>query len=243
MDPSAPQTVAKGVVITCKSVFPTVCGATAGLYGVFKGRAPGPLLVFSALNSGIAAATFLSIREYVVGPALTLTHPGKQYQARRRRLGGLPASLDEPSLTWFDLRTTNLLDSTISGAFAGGILNAWKRGRSGLVPGITTGAVMCAVLQWTFNEFDILRINYALRARATSTSAAPALPINVVAPQLPKPVVAQPSESQPLLDRILSKLGHKMSDEEYLKRMKAQRTAHLRRIEELEQELGDSNKS
>ena len=69
------------------------------------------------------------IREYIVGPALTLTHPGKQYQLRRKKLKDVVdgVSSERETLTWSDIRTSYLLDSAISGAIAGGILNTWKR--------------------------------------------------------------------------------------------------------------------
>ncbi|KAH7912151.1 hypothetical protein BJ138DRAFT_1084220 [Hygrophoropsis aurantiaca] len=224
MDPSAPQLILGGVAITS-----TVCGATASLYGVFKGRAPGPLFMFTAMNSGIVAATFFSIREYMVSPILTLTHPGKQYQARRRKLGVKSSDIDESPLTWSDFRTAKLLDSSVSGALAGGILNTFKRGRPGLVPGTTTGAVLCTILQWTFNELDILRIKYASR-----NSPSIGAPVRASEEQSQEPIIPPVQETKSIMDRILSKFAHKMTDEEYLKRMKAQREAHLRRIAELE---------
>jgi hypothetical protein len=124
----------------------SLCGVTAGLYGAFKQRSPGNFFLLSAVNSGIAAATFFSaycdlspcavnnggpsgLREYIVGPALVLTLPGKQYRLRRHRLiyaAGGPTH-DEPPLSWADIRISRLLDSGISGALAGGILNTWKR--------------------------------------------------------------------------------------------------------------------
>ncbi|KAG1756441.1 uncharacterized protein EDB91DRAFT_1041305, partial [Suillus paluster] len=223
----------------------TVCGLTAGLYGVLKSQPPGPLFLFSAMNSGIASATFFSIREYLIGPALVLSMPGKQYELRRQRLKeakeGAPA--DVSRLTWGDLRSRKVLDSSISGALAGGVLNTWKRGRSGTVPGLVTGAVMCGLLQWAFNEFDILRITHISRVAHTPpvpTIPATPAPTEYRPPSLP---VTTPELPKSLTDQIFAMLGHKISDEEYLDRMKAQRDNHLRRIEQLERERDEKRET
>ncbi|KIJ17464.1 hypothetical protein PAXINDRAFT_162321 [Paxillus involutus ATCC 200175] len=240
MDPSAPQTVMKGVAITS-----SLCGVTAGLYGAFKQRSPGNLFLLSAVNSGIAAATFFSLREYIVGPALVLTLPGKQYRLRRHRLiyaAGGPTH-DEPPLSWADIRISRLLDSGISGALAGGILNTWKRGRRGLVPGLATGALVCSLLQWTSNEFDIIRISYLSQNSIVPNQhtapgvgdAATSSP-KVLRPSIPDPGVVDPLEVDSSMDRLLSMFGRRVSDDEYLKRLKVQRDSHLRRIAELEEE-------
>ncbi|KAG1877770.1 hypothetical protein DFJ58DRAFT_6125 [Suillus subalutaceus] len=236
MDPSAPQTVAKGVLITS-----TVCGLTAGLYGVVKSQPPGPLLLFSALNSGIASATFFSIREYLVGPVLVLSMPGKQYELRRQILKeaaeGAPTNISK--LTWGDIRSRKVLDSSISGALAGSILNTWKRGRSGTVPGLVTGATMCGLFQWAFNEFDILRITHV--SKVVHTQPVPAIPAAPVATySLP---VAAPEPPKSFTDRIFAMFGRRISDEEYLNRVKAQRDNHLRRIEQLERERDEKRET
>lgn len=200
------------------------------------------LSFFSAVNSGIAAATFFSIREYVVGPALTLTHPGKQYQLRRKNMKDLDGiSRAREILTWSDIRTSYLLDSAISGAISGGILNTWKRGRAGLVPGLGTGALMCTILQWTVNEFDIFRIGYVSRQTtefipATNDTAKRSLAENTL-PSPTYPTSFQPFKGKSWKDRVLSVFGRHVSDEDYLKRLKTERDTYLCRIEELEREL------
>jgi len=123
-----------------------MCGLTAGMYGVLKSRPPGTLFLFSAVNSGIASATFFStvhilrvfqqnslahtgIREYLIGPVLVLSLPGKQYELRRQGIkeAAEGPSADASKLTWGDIRSRKVLDSSISGALAGGVLNTWKR--------------------------------------------------------------------------------------------------------------------
>jgi len=161
-------------------------------------------------------------------------------------------------LTWSDIRTSYLLDSAISGAISGGILNTWKRrclvnvtnfpefmtgpgGRAGLVPGLGTGALMCTILQWTVNEFDIFRIGYVSRQTtefipATNDTAKRSLAENSL-PSPTHPTSFQPFKGKSWKDRILSVFGRHVSDEDYLKRLKTERDTYLCRIEELEREL------
>ncbi|KAG2157435.1 hypothetical protein DEU56DRAFT_764616 [Suillus clintonianus] len=165
--------------------------------------------------------------------------PGKQYELRRQRLNEATegAPTDVSRITWGDIRSRKVLDSSLSGALAGGILNSWKRGRSGTVPGLATGAVMCGLLQCAFNEFDILRITHVSRVAHTPPVAA-AIPVAPVPtePRPPSLPVAALEPPRSLTDRIFAMLGHRISDEEYLNRVKTQRDNHLRRIEQLERE-------
>lgn len=52
--------------------------------------------------------------------------PGKQYELRRQRLREA-AEVAPAKLTWGDIRSRKILDSSISGALTGCILNTWKR--------------------------------------------------------------------------------------------------------------------
>ncbi|KAI6028458.1 hypothetical protein F5J12DRAFT_903426 [Pisolithus orientalis] len=223
MDPSAPKTVGKGVAGNMR--VPTVCGATAALYGVLGGHPPARLALFSAVNGGLAAATFFSIREYIVGPVLTLTHVGNHHTRRKESESAVDGFTGtEPALSWSHIRTSRLLDSAISGGIAGGVLNAWKRGKVGLVPGLGTGALLCTLLQWGVNELHIFRIRHVYRTTTTSL-----------------PVIGDKSdthqEAESWGDRILSAFGRRVSNDDYLKRLKTERDTYLRRIEELEREL------
>ncbi|KIO13418.1 hypothetical protein M404DRAFT_12371 [Pisolithus tinctorius Marx 270] len=216
MDPSAPQTVGKGVAATS-----TVCGVTAALYGVLGGHPPARLALFSAVNGGLAAATFFSIREYIVGPVLTLTHVGNHHTRRKESESAVDGFTGtEPALSWSHIRTSRLLDSAISGGIAGGVLNAWKRGKVGLVPGLGTGALLCTLLQWGVNELHIFRIRHVYRTITTMQT-----------------VSYQHQEAESWGDRILSAFGRRVSNDDYLKRLKTERDTYLRRIEELEREL------
>lgn len=168
-------------------------------------------------------------------------------------------SREREMLTWSDIRTSCLLDSAISGAITGGILNTWKRGclvnlsnlhkfmtgpggRAGLVPGLGTGALMCTILQWTVNEFDIFRIGYVSRQTtefipATNDTAKRSPIAESPFPSPTHPTSSQPSDGESWKDRVLSVFGRQVSDEVYLKRLKTERDTYLRRIEELEREV------
>jgi hypothetical protein len=163
------------------------------------------------------------------------------------------ASTDVPQLSWGDIRSRKVLDSSISGALAGNVScslvilsssHSTIGGRSGTVPGLVTGAVMCGLLQWAFNEFDIQRITYISRAAhprpVPSIPAAPTLPIETRPPSFP---VAASESPRSLTDQFFSMFGHKISDEEYLDRIKAQRDNHLRRIEQLERERDEKRET
>lgn len=117
-------------------------------------------------------------------------------------------------------------------------------GRSGTVPGLVTGVVMCGLLQWAFNEFDIARITYISRvAHPPPVPAMPAAPTRLIEVSPPSFPDTAPEPPKSLTDRIFSMFGHKISDEEYLNRIKAQRDGHLRRIEELERERNEKRET
>lgn len=116
-------------------------------------------------------------------------------------------------------------------------------GRHGLAPGLATGALICTLLQWGFNEFNILRIRYVSAKSATpvqhtihksidqSSSAESESP--TPAAMQPTPVET-PSYHSPM-DHIFSMFGRRVSDEKYLERLKMERDSYLRRIAELEE--------
>lgn len=102
---------------------------------------------------------------------------------------------------------------------------------------------MCTLVQWCFNEFNILRIHYV-----SANSAAPAQhtihssvdPGQSAPAELSTPVAIQPtSDGSPTshspMERILSIFGQRISDEEYIEKLKVERDSHLHRIAELEE--------
>ena len=116
-------------------------------------------------------------------------------------------------------------------------------GRRGLAPGLTTGALVCTLLQWCFNEFDIFRIRYVSETSVASAQQtkhgsvdasenSPAEPSTHTAMQ---PIPAETPVSRSLMDHILSMFGQRLSDEEHLERLKMERDSYLRRIAKLEE--------
>ncbi|GLB34659.1 hypothetical protein LshimejAT787_0202240 [Lyophyllum shimeji] len=201
MEDSAPSTVVRGTLITCNRTL----------------RIP-------AVNSGVTAVTFFSIREFVVSPLLVHTLPWPQYARRRAALGVSPHPSDPPQVaeppTISDLRKHKTLDSGLSGALTGGVLRGWKSGRKAVVPGALTVGALCTLLQLAYNEAGVIRLRYISGlnepARATSST----------------------SPSKSLGERFLGLFGvRQVTDEQYLVKLKATRDAHLTRIAELEQQL------
>lgn len=75
----------------------------------------------------LISASLAGIREYAVSPLLVSSLPWKQYETRRRALElGPTHNATQSTISWSDLRTYNLLDTSISGAFTGALLNSWK---------------------------------------------------------------------------------------------------------------------
>ncbi|KAF5386664.1 hypothetical protein D9615_001564 [Tricholomella constricta] len=203
MENSAGNTVIRGTLITCKR---------NPHYGV--------LATAAAVNSGVTAVTFFSLREFAISPLLVHTLSWPQYVRRRRELGindPSDPSLDPP--TWSDLRKHKTLDTGISGALAGGALRGWKSGPRAILPGALTIGALCTLLQLAYNEAGIMRLRYVSG-------------LNVSTPVTPPP----PSKS--LSERFLTMFGvQQVTDEQYVEKLKATREAHLKRIAELEQQL------
>ncbi|KAF8634088.1 hypothetical protein AX15_001090 [Amanita polypyramis BW_CC] len=210
-----------------------------GLYGITAGNPNYSVLAgAAALNSGITAVTFFGLREYAVSPVLVYTLPWPQYARRRRELLG-PAeagtdiiSTEPPSLA--DRRKHKLLDSGLSGAAAGGILRGWKSGPAAALPGSMAAATVCLVLQYAFNEAGIARLKYVSRYQASVSQSLPTEPSSLSSDQ--NISLTEPSPS--LMERVVHAIGvRRMTDEEYLQRMKKTREHHLQRIAELEKQL------
>lgn len=118
------------------------------MYGAVKGYALAPIATATAVNCGIAGATFFSalfgvvplylsdnftagFREYVVGPILTTTITSGQFSRRRKEIlekqQGESELMQHEQLGWWDMRADKVPDTALSGALTGGVLNAWKR--------------------------------------------------------------------------------------------------------------------
>ncbi|KAF8643846.1 hypothetical protein AX16_008863 [Volvariella volvacea WC 439] len=227
MDKSAPTTVVQGTLVTCNAFL-------TGLYGIFKGQPGyGILAGAAAVNSGLTAGAFFSIREFIVSPILVSAVPGAHYARRRRMLGINRERDDEYNLSatpsWSELRTYKIVDTAASGAITGGLFRGWRSGPKAVLPGAITAAAFCALLQVAYNELGIYRINYISKSSERQSRAqAPAKPAS--------------QEGLPWTQRIWSWFGvRKMTDEEYLEKLKRTRDYHLKRIEELEQQVAEEN--
>lgn len=97
-------------------------------------------------------------------------------------------------------------------------------GPAAVLPGAVTASVVCVLLQYAVNEADIARLRYITQQRYESTSQP------LVDPSL--------SASPTLVQRIIHAVGiRKVTEVEYLERMKKTRDHHLHRIAELERKL------
>ncbi|KIL69998.1 hypothetical protein M378DRAFT_98260 [Amanita muscaria Koide BX008] len=241
MEKSAPYTVAQGTITTSAlSAFVT------GVYGIITSHPNyGVLAGAAAFNSGVTAATFFGLREYVVSPLLVSTLPFAQYERRRHELGYADThcpSNSQPSISWSDKRAHKLLDSGLSGAATGGILRGWRSGPAAALPGALTVGAACIGLQYAFNEASIARLRYASRQSSKDEEA------SLTDTRLPLDhniALLEPPSS--FGDKVLGLLGvRKMDEVEYLEKMKKTRDRHLERIAELEKQLevesrGDKN--
>ncbi|KAF6763783.1 hypothetical protein DFP72DRAFT_1059831 [Ephemerocybe angulata] len=179
---------------------------------------------FAAVNSGVTAAGFFGLREFVVSPVLTYTAPWPQYARRREELGVTkfgseaastpsPSSSGDAAVTVDTLRTNKLLDSGISGAATGGLVRGIRSGRAAILPGAAMAGVACVALQYAYNRATMAR----LRLLAA-----------------PQPEVA--GEPQPSFrERMFSIFGvSQISEEEYIDKLKKTRDLYLKRISDLE---------
>ncbi|KAJ6525622.1 hypothetical protein B0H19DRAFT_1198028 [Mycena capillaripes] len=212
MGESPAWTIATGTIII--SVAST---CITGLYAAFSGKNSQKLASASAFNSAVTAATFFTIREYVVSPTIgAATH----YSRQRR------GSLDEnnnANLSWSGLRRHNLLDSGVSGAAVGGLLRGLTAGRRTTGPAAITAGMACVLLQAAYNELGIQRIKYVSNLSQQSETSA-------VTPEVP----VEPS----LSTRFLGVFGvRSLSDEELLVKFRRERETYLKKIEELERGL------
>ncbi|KAJ6630597.1 hypothetical protein B0H10DRAFT_836527 [Mycena sp. CBHHK59/15] len=246
MGESRAWTVATGTIVT--SVGST---CVTGLYATFKGTRHEHLALASAFNSAVSAATFFTIREYVVSPTISAT-----VDYSRQRGEAVAENKATPEhLSWSRLRTHNLIDSGLSGAITGGILRGIVSGRRMTAPAAVTTGVACVILQAVYNELGIQRIKYVGKTLSqNSPNTLLPSPQDTLSPDAqtawPAPDVtlqeeanAEPAAKPLVTARILGIFGVKMlSDDEILVKLKRQRDEHLVKIKELEKELEDDRK-
>lgn len=99
-------------------------------------------------------------------------------------------------------------------------------GIRGALPGFVMGALGCTIAQLAVNELEVTRLKFVSQKLRAS-------------PQ-PAPVQTKPTEPQsvpPFLDKVASLFGlQRMSNEEYLTKLRKERDAALKRIAVLENE-------
>ncbi|ESK89875.1 voltage gated chloride channel domain-containing protein [Moniliophthora roreri MCA 2997] len=183
-----------------------------GIHGILKGKPNyGVLSVSAAVNSGISAATFFSIREYIAIPILH---------------GQETVSNTDPKGTqesWTGVRTDKLIASGLSGFATGGIVRTLTAGPRTALSGATAASVICTTLQYIVNELKVVRLQY-LAEKAKHHERLGIQP--------------SPSPPEPWTKSILKFIGiTPLSNEEYLKKLRLQRDIHLKRIVELETQL------
>ncbi|KAJ7271950.1 hypothetical protein B0H12DRAFT_1215875 [Mycena haematopus] len=190
-----------------------------GLYATFTGKSHQRLATASAFNSAVTAATFFTIREYLISPTIRVA---VDYSGQRRESTHESDNAAPEYLSWSGLRRHNLLDSGLSGAVTGGILRGLTSGRRTIGRAAITAGMACVLLQAAYNELGIQRIKYLGRlSQAPETSPVP--------PETIKSSVAS---------RILGLLGARpLSDEDLLSKYRREKDKHLKKIQELEQEL------
>ncbi|KAJ3567719.1 hypothetical protein NP233_g6179 [Leucocoprinus birnbaumii] len=239
MDKSASWTVVKAAI----------SATTTGVWGILKGHEHyGVLATAAALNSGITAGAFFSMREYIIGPILVHTMPFEQYERRRRELRiGQESSeardMSASSSQFSYLRSHKLLDTALSGVTVGGIVRGLRSGPKAAVSGAITVGVAATLLQLGYNEVQVQRLKMISRRRSMTPSPVSAEPQPVFTPAASEPVAPLEQESTSWKAKALSILGVKrLSEDEYLERLKLQREHHLLRIAELERKLEEEER-
>jgi len=135
-----------------------------------------------------------------------------------------------------------VLDSAVSGTVAGGLLRALKSGPRAAVPGAITVGTICTLLQLGYNEVGIQRLKFISRGQnSEAVSRSTVMPQAKIDAEASEDTAEQPS---PWKEKVLSIMGvRKVSEEEYLERLKVQRKHHLIRIQQLEQKLEEERKT
>ncbi|RPD66419.1 hypothetical protein L226DRAFT_566853 [Lentinus tigrinus ALCF2SS1-7] len=229
MDPATPVHVAKSAVATCEFVLPALVAIAAGtftaIHALYRGsRHPTPLALSAAVNGGVAGTLFFGLREVLVSPLLQSFNHSTPNQGT--------SSTPSPQ-SWSQMRTHKLPDSALSGAFTGGILNAWQYGRARIWAGARTAAIICTVLQLGYNELGVTRVKFVSRKIKESQSQPDAVSVPDAIPVPDAPRLS-------IFDRLMGIVGfRKLTDEEYLEALKKQRDEALVRIAAIEQERSE----
>ncbi|KAI0345345.1 hypothetical protein BDW22DRAFT_1354257 [Trametopsis cervina] len=236
MDSNAPGTVAKGTAITSLGA-----ALVGGLYGAARRGNIRFVALSSALNGALVGSAFFGLREFVVSPILVLNLSSPQYVRRKEELQNKKSKQivqhHAQQLSWSDMRSHKLLDSSISGAATAATFSALAHGAAGVIPGVSTGAIVCSLLQLAYNEVGVRRIQYVSRKLAERNITPEVAIVSETNSQKTYTVLPPPEPSRPFWERFCEYIGlAKVSDEEYLEKLKAKRASYLQQIAEIEAE-------
>ena len=110
----------------------------------------------------------------------------------------------------------------------------------GAVPGALTACIACTLLQFTFNEVAVARVKYVSSRMENLPFSNP----SIEEQRLSSADSHNTNTSIFSKDRLLGLFGfQKVTDDEYLTSLKKERDVYMRKIKELEAELGDSSES
>ncbi|KIJ41265.1 hypothetical protein M422DRAFT_780409 [Sphaerobolus stellatus SS14] len=222
MDPDGPSDVFKGIFFT------SLTGAALGAsYGKFRRQKPLALAGMSAVNSGLVALVFFATREYVVAPLLVKLLPFPIYERRREwanARGEKPDSVYPVPVSFHELRYHKIPDTALAGGMTGALLNVMRRGPAGIIPGVITAGLFSSVIQFIWNEANVIRIKYVSEHKGIQHPFGNDVP--------------ERTFSENILDGIGKVFPLKrITDEQYLARLVKEREEVLRRMEEVEREL------
>lgn len=120
----------------------------------------------------------------------------------------------------------------------------WIAGPKAVLPGAITVGVIATLLQLGYNEIGVQRLKYISRQHTAEPEPRSVVVASTPATYQEAPETTLIEDPRSWKARILSLMGvRKMSEEEYLKRLKLQREHHLVRIKELEQKLEEERKA
>jgi hypothetical protein len=115
-----------------------------------------------------------------------------------------------------------------------------QAGARAILPGASTAAVACVLLQLAFNELAVARVKYVSRSLHPSSQHTIQTSLNP-RPQLNTGPPLEPAI--PFLKRVLTGLGlREVSDEEYLATMKKRRDVYVKQIRKLERQIDEERK-
>jgi len=152
------------------------------------------------------------------------------------------------------MRSQNITDTALAASMVGALFNTVRRafpvssiwdsyliciyalgGPAGIIPGIITASLITTSLQFLFNEADVLRVKYISRSKGIEHPFGNQL---LVRPHS----VQTDADARSLPERIMDGIAKvfpvtKMTDEEYLEKLKKQRSEIEQKLERVRRQL------